>query len=231
MSGEFLSALAAIVLIDLVLAGDNAIVIALAARNLPAGLQRKAVLWGTAGAIAVRAGLTGAVLWLLEVPGLRLAGGVLLAWIAYQLLAGDEERDETDVAPASGFWSALRTIVVADAVMGLDNVLAVAGAAGGSLLLVVLGLAISVPIVVWGSTLMLRLVDRYPGVLYAGGAVLAWTSARMVSGEPFVKEGLAALPGASAMLHLVAIAGVLGLAWLRNRAQNRSARRKASPTS
>lgn len=222
MSGEFLSALAAIVLIDLVLAGDNAIVIALAARNLPRALQRKAVVWGTVGAVAVRATLTGAVLWLLEVPGLMLAGGGLLAWIAYRLLVGEEARAERGMAPASGFWSALRTIVVADAVMGLDNVLAVAGAAGGSLLLVVLGLAISVPIVVWGSTLILRFVDRYPGILYAGGAVLAWTSARMVTGEPFVKEQLAALPGASGLVHLVMIAGVLGFAWAHNRAKSRS---------
>ena len=223
MPGEFLSALAAIVLIDLVLAGDNAIVIALAARNLPRELQRKAVVWGTVGAVAVRATLTGAVLWLLEVPGLMLAGGGLLAWIAYRLLVGEEARAEREFAPASGFWSALRTIVVADAVMGLDNVLAVAGAAGGSLLLVVLGLAISVPIVVWGSTLILRFIDRYPGILYAGGAVLAWTSARMVTGEPFVKEQLAALPGASALVHLVMIAGVLGFAWAHNRAQSRRA--------
>ena len=223
MPGEFFSALAAIVLIDLVLAGDNAIVIALAARNLPRALQRKAVVWGTVGAVAVRATLTGAVLWLLEVPGLMLAGGALLAWIAYRLLVGEEARAGHAVAPASGFWSALRTIVVADAVMGLDNVLAVAGAAGGSLLLVVLGLAISVPIVVWGSTLILRFVERHPSILYAGGAVLAWTSARMMTGEPFVKEQLAALPGASALLHLVTIAGVLGLAWAQNRAQSRRA--------
>ena len=137
---------AAIVVIDLVLAGDNAIVIALAARNLPKTLQRRAVIWGTVGAVAVRATLTVAVLWLLEVPGLMGAGGVLLAWIAYRLLAGDARIIE--VAAATGFWGAMRTIVIADAVMGLDNVLAVAGAAHGSVLLVVAGLVISIPIVV-----------------------------------------------------------------------------------
>ena len=145
---EFWSALAAIIVIDLVLAGDNAIVIALAARNLPKELQRRAVLWGTFGAVAVRATLTVAVLWLLEIPGLMLAGGLLLAWIAYRLLAGDEGGREHDVAPAKSFWAAMRTIVVADAVMGLDNVLAVAGAAHGSILLVVTGLLVSIPIVV-----------------------------------------------------------------------------------
>jgi len=176
-SPEFWSALAAIVVIDLVLAGDNAIVIALAARNLPKALQRRAVIWGTFGAVAVRASLTLAVLWLLEIPGLMLAGGVLLAWIAYRLLAGGENGREHDVAPAMSFFGAMRTIVIADAVMGLDNVLAVAGAAHGSMVLVVAGLLISIPIVVWGSTLILHWIERFPGLLYVGGAVLAWTSA------------------------------------------------------
>src|SRR5262245_62128160 len=137
-SAEFLSALAAIVVIDLVLAGDNAIVIALAARNLPRELQRRAVLWGTLGAVVVRASLTLAVLWLLQIPGLLLTGGALLAWIGYRLMVDNESERSHDVAPAASFWSAMRTIVIADAVMGMDNVLAVAGAASGSMLLVVL---------------------------------------------------------------------------------------------
>src|SRR5688500_14684736 len=125
LTPEFWSALGAIIVIDLVLAGDNAIVIALAARNLPTALQRRAVLWGTLGAVVVRATLTVAVLWLLEVPGLMGVGGVLLAWIAYRLLAGDDNGKDHSVAPAFGFWGAMRPIVIADAVMGLDNVLAV----------------------------------------------------------------------------------------------------------
>jgi YjbE family integral membrane protein len=124
-SPEFWSALAAIVVIDLVLAGDNAIVIALAARNLPARLRRRAVIWGSVGAVVVRASLTVGVLWLLEIPGLMGAGGALLLWIAYRLVAGDEGADERAIAPAASFWAAMRTIVIADAVMGLDNVLAV----------------------------------------------------------------------------------------------------------
>src|SRR5690242_1141255 len=162
---EFLSALAAIVVIDLVLAGDNAIVIALAARNLPRELQRRAIVWGTLGAIAVRASLTVGVLWLLAIPGLSLAGGALLAWIAYRLLAGDDGAEPRPLAPAAGFWTAMRTIVIADAVMGLDNVLGVAGAAHGNVLLVVLGLLISVPIMVWGSRLILRFLERFPALL------------------------------------------------------------------
>src|SRR5919197_792748 len=172
LSASWWSALAAIIVIDLVLAGDNAIVIALAARNLPRHLQRRAVVWGTVGAVAVRASLTVGVLWLLQIPGLMLAGGILLVWIAYRLLAGDDSR-HGEVAPAMGFWSAMRTIVIADAVMGLDNVLGVAGAAHGRVLLVVLGLLISIPIVVWGSTLVIRWLERFPALLYVGGAVLA----------------------------------------------------------
>jgi YjbE family integral membrane protein len=217
MPTEFLSALAAIVLIDLVLAGDNAIVIALAARNLPRPQQKKAIVWGTVGAILVRSSMTVAVLWLLNVPGLMLAGGVLLAWIGYRLLVDDDAGHGKDVAPAASFWAAMRTIVVADTVMGLDNVLAVAGAAGGSILLVVLGLLISIPIVVWGSTLILRWIERFPAILYVGGAVLAWTAAKMIVSEPFVKEVLEARASWSALVYLGVIGGVLGLAWLRNR--------------
>jgi YjbE family integral membrane protein len=217
VTAEFLSALAAIVLIDLVLAGDNAIVLALAARNLPRAQQRKAVIWGTVGAIAVRSSLTVAVLWLLQIPGLMLGGGVLLAWIGYRLLVDNDGGGEHEPAPAAGFWSAMRTIVIADTVMGLDNVLAVAGAAGGSILLVVLGLLISIPIVVWGSTLILRWIERFPAILYAGGAVLAWTAAKMIAGEPFMAEALAARPGWTASIYVGVIGGVLAAALLRNR--------------
>ena len=214
---EFLSALAAIVVIDLVLAGDNAIVIALAARNLPKTLQRRAVIWGTVGAVVVRTTLTVGVLWLLEVPGLMGAGGVLLAWIAYRLLAGDDGGKDHEVSAATGFWGAMRTIVIADAVMGLDNVLAVAGAAHGSVLLVVAGLLISIPIVVWGSTLILNWIERFPALLYVGGAVLAWTAAKMLADEPLLEAFFDSRPGLKTLLFVVVIGGVLGLAWLRNR--------------
>jgi len=214
---EFLSALAAIIVIDLVLAGDNAIVIALAARNLPKALQRRAIVWGTVGAVVVRASLTVGVLWLLQIPGLMLAGGLLLTWIAYRLLAGDNGGREHDVGPATSFWAAMRTIVIADAVMGLDNVLAVAGAAHGSVLLVVLGLLISIPIVVWGSTLILRWIERFPNLLYIGGAVLAWTSAQMIVSEPYLQEFFENRSVLKNATYPLVIGGVLGLAWARNR--------------
>jgi YjbE family integral membrane protein len=218
-SPQFFSALLAIIIIDLVLAGDNAIVIALAARKLPQHLQMKAVVWGTAGAIAVRVAMTLIVVALLRIPGLMLAGGVLLIWIAYKLLAEDDE-DEHDAAQGStvtGFWSAIRTIMIADAVMGLDNVLGVAGAAGGSFLLVVIGLLISIPIMVWGSTLILRIVDRYPAIIYIGAGVLAWTSAKMILHEPLVKTRVESMPWVPWLLYAVIIGGVLGAGWWRNR--------------
>jgi YjbE family integral membrane protein len=217
LTPEFWSALAAIIVIDLVLAGDNAIVIALAARSLPRTLQRRAIVWGTVGAVALRSALTVGALSLLKVPGLMLAGGLLLIWIACRLLSGNDGGQEHDVAPAANFWAAMRTIVIADAVMGLDNVLGVAGAANGSVLLVVLGLLISIPLVVWGSTLILHLLRRFPGLLYVGGAVLAWTAVKMITGEPFVNELLQGRRGAVNALYLVAIGGTLGIGWLRNR--------------
>ena len=192
---SFLSALAAIIVIDLVLAGDNAIMIALAARSVPKHLQRRVILWGTAAAIAVRVTMTLAVVWLLKIPGLAAAGGLMLIWIAYRLLVPpDGGNHHASVRPADGFWGAIRLIVIADAVMGLDNVLGVAGAAQGNWVLVTLGLLISVPIVVWGSTLMLRWVQRFPIIIYFGGGVLAWTAAMMIAGEPLIQNVLADQP-------------------------------------
>lgn len=206
-SVEFLSALLAIVVIDLVLAGDNAIVIALAARSLPAALQNKAVMWGTVGAIVVRAAMTLIVVWLLMVPGLRFLGGLALVWIAYKLLAPSQ--GETHHKPADSFWSAMKTIVVADALMGLDNVLAVAGAAKGSFLLVLLGLLISIPIVVWGSTLILKWVDRFPVIVYIGAGVLAWTAAQMMLQEPMLTPYLQDRGPLKVAVYLIVIIGVL----------------------
>ena len=181
---DFWSALLAIVVIDLVLAGDNAIVIGLAARNLPKENQKKVIIWGTVGAIVIRAAATLAVVWLLKIPGLLLAGGLILLYIAYKLMV--EEKDH-DIEAQNSVWAAIRTIIIADAVMGLDNVLAVAGAAHGDFLLVVIGLLISVPIVVWGSTLFLKLIDKYPFIITIGAGVLAWTASKMIVGEKFMK--------------------------------------------
>ena len=194
-SGAFMSALLAIVLIDLVLAGDNALIIGLVARDLPKHQQKKVIYWGTVGAIVVRAVMAIGVVWLLKIPGFLLGGGIALVWIARKLLtpAGDTGPGHA-AKPAGTLGAAIRTIVVADAVMGVDNVLAIGGAAQGSMLLIVLGLLISVPIIVWGSQLVIRLVDRYPSVILVGGVVLAWTGYKMIVAEPLLKSWLDATP-------------------------------------
>lgn len=192
-SAASLSALLAIVLIDLVLAGDNALVIGLAGRNLPRQAQRKVIFWGTFVAIAVRALMAILVVYILALPGFMLAGAIALVWIARKLLTPepDAASNQAAIVPAASFAVALRTIVVADAIMGIDNVLGIGGVANGSVLLIVLGLAISVPIIVWGSHLVIRLVDRFPSIVLLGGAVLGWTAYSMIAREPLVAPWLA----------------------------------------
>jgi YjbE family integral membrane protein len=216
------SALLAIILIDLVLAGDNAIVIALAARKLPPALQKKAIIWGTVGAIAVRSVMTFAVVWLLQIPGLMLVGGLGLLWIAFNLINSDNDEEHDDVA-ASTFWGAMKTIVVADALMGIDNVLGVAGAASGSFELVALGLMISIPIVMFGSQLVLKLVERWPVIIPLGGAVLAFTSAQMVLNESLFKDFFSTkLWFQEAVwwgVNVAFVGAILGFSWLRKQRQ------------
>jgi YjbE family integral membrane protein len=220
-SNAWWSALLAIVLIDLVLAGDNAIVIALAARNVPEHLRKKTILWGTVGAIGVRTVMTLGVVWLLQIPGL------MLVWVAYKLLAdqGDGGHEE---GGANTFWGAMKTIIVADALMGVDNVLGVAGAAHGAMDLVVIGLLVSVPIVVFGSSVVLRLVERFPWIIGVGAAVLALTAAQMIANEPWLQEFFGAAKGvvleqqqwARWGLYAAVTAGVLLAGW---RSQRRAA--------
>ncbi|MCO5116258.1 MAG: TerC family protein [Burkholderiaceae bacterium] len=222
MSAPWWSALLAIVLIDLVLAGDNAIVIALAARSLPKSVQTKAIVWGTVGAIGVRTLMTLVVVWLLKIPGLMLVGGLGLLWIAYKLVADTGAESEEHGPAASTFWGAMKTIVIADALMGIDNVLGVAGAAHGAMDLVVIGLLISVPIVVFGSTLVLKLVERFPIIIQLGAAVLAYTAASMITGEPLLADWFGTREAPEQALRwavaALAIVGVLGAArWATRR--------------
>ena len=221
-SNPWWSALLAIILIDLVLAGDNAILIALAARNLPPKLQKKAIAWGAIGAIVVRSAMTVGVVWLLKIPGLMLVGGLGLLWIAYKLMA-DKGGTEHEGPVVTTFWGAMKTIVIADALMGIDNVLGVAGAAHGSFELVVIGLLVSVPIVVFGSSLVLKLVERFPIIITLGAAVLALTAAKMIVSEQLldpVYGGPGTLQSAQTLYtvaewatYVLAVAGVLGAGW------------------
>lgn len=213
---EFWSGLASIIVIDLVLAGDNAIVIALAARNLPRDHQFRAIFWGTAGAILVRVAMTAGVIWLLKLPGLMLIGGALLVPIAFRLLKqGDSSTHDTRAA--HGFWGAIFTIMIADALMGLDNVLGIAGASGGHLGLVVLGLLVSVPLVVWGSTLLLRLIERFPIIIYIGAGAIAWTAARMLTNDQLVAAWFDAHAAWRYIIDATLVIGVVGIGWLLRR--------------
>jgi YjbE family integral membrane protein len=210
MTPAFFSALVAIILIDLALAGDNAIVIGLAARQVPVDMQKKVLLWGSIAAVVVRAVFTLFVVWLLKIPGFLLGGGAVLLWIAYKLVKPQEQKaDGHAIAADVSLHQAVQTIVIADTAMGIENVLAVGGAAHGNMLLVVIGLLISVPIIMFGSQLVLKLVDKFPHIVTLGGAILAWTAVKMISGEPFVKAWLIDNSWAKVPAYLAAIAMVV----------------------
>jgi len=186
MESIFLSlwAIAAIILIDIVLAGDNAVVIGMAANRLPEHLRKQAILWGTAGAILVRVICVAFISYLLLVPGLRLVGGLALIWIAWRLVGASDEQKQ--ITPANTLRQAIITIVIADAVMGFDNALAIAAAANNNMWYVLFGLLISIPIIVFGSTMVNRIIDRYPGSVYVGSFVLFVVSVQMLIKEPFL---------------------------------------------
>jgi len=218
-SAETLSALLTIILIDLVLAGDNALVIGLVARQLPKEKQWAVILWGTAGAIAARVLMAIVVVYILMIPGFLLIGGLALVWIARKLVApqqGEGEHGHAAAAAAATMAAAIRTVVIADAVMGIDNVLAIGGVARDSIPLLIIGLAISIPIVVGGSRLVIRLVERFPSIILIGGAVLAWTAAKMILDEKLLKE----LPFAGDMLSALIMFLVFAASlepWIRDR--------------
>lgn len=178
LSMQFLMALGTIVLMDLLLGGDNAVVIAMAANKLPAALRKKAIFIGTAGAVVIRLIMTFIAVWLLTIPYLQALGGLILLPIAVKLLVPAEQNESVEASDS--LMGAVKTIIIADAAMGIDNVLAIAGASHGSFLLVALGFLISIPIIVGGSTLIGRIMDRFPVVLYAGAGLLGWTAGSMI---------------------------------------------------
>lgn len=216
----FLASLLNIVFLDLILAGDNAIVIGLAARNLHPSTQKRAIIYGTAGAVVLRIIATIVVLWLLNIPWLLLVGGILLVWIAYKLMT--DEDDHTDVKASQTLWSAVRTIIIADAAMGLDNVIAVAGAANHNLLLVIIGLLISVPIVVWGSTLFIKLINRFPWIIYLGSVVLGYTASNMMTEEKKLQPFFEQYPLLRIVFILIVTIGILIAGFLKIRANKRN---------
>ena len=193
MEGAFWVALSQIMLVNIVLSGDNAVVIALACRNLPAQYRQKAVLAGSAGAILLRIIFCVVVAWLLQIPYLKIAGALLLFWIGIKLITEDSEEGGDDgVAAKSNLWGAIQTIIIADAVMSLDNAIAIAAAAeqaakGDSTrawTLIVIGLVISIPIIIFGSTLIMKIMQRYPVVILIGGALLGFVAGEMLVSDP-----------------------------------------------
>ncbi len=179
--------LAQIIGVNIVLSGDNAVVIALAARSLPPSQQKKAIFWGSAAAIIMRVVLTVVAVELLKTPWLKLIGAALLLWIGIKLLVPEEEHGD-DGPTQSGLMAAVKTILIADLVMSLDNVIAVAAAARGDLLLLVLGLLISIPLIIFGSTLLLKVMDRYPIIITIGAALLGWVAGDMAVTDPVVVD-------------------------------------------
>lgn len=186
LNPQFWVAVLQIVLIDILLSGDNAVVIALACRKLTGRQRRLGIVWGVGGAIGLRIILTFFAVTLLTVSYVKLAGGALLLWIGMRLVLPQHVDDGQEIKAAGSLMSAIRTIIVADFVMSLDNVIAVAAAARDSVFLLVFGLALSIPLMVWASQLILRLMDRYPTIILVGGALLGWIALSMAITDPVV---------------------------------------------
>ena len=190
---DFWLGLLKIIWINIILSGDNAVVIALAARSLPRDQQRKAIFWGTAAAVILRIALTVVAVKLLALPYLQIVGGLLLLWIGVQLL-GDEDDGDGEAREHGSLGSAIRTILIADLVMSLDNVIGVAAAANGNVTLLVIGLAIAIPIVIFGSTLMIKLMERFPIIVTLGAALIGWVGGETIASDVIFKEFSAANP-------------------------------------
>jgi YjbE family integral membrane protein len=218
-TSDFWIGLLKIVWINIILSGDNAVVIALAARSLPPAQQKKAVLFGSGAAVVLRIALTVVAAKLLALPYLQIAGGLLLLWIGLQLLSEDDE-GEGEGKEYGSMFAAVRTILIADLVMSLDNVIAVAAAAQGNSTLLILGLAISIPLVIFGSTLMIKLMERFPIIVMLGAALIGWVGGETIVSDVSLREVLLAKPwlhyaGAVAGAAFVLIAG----RWLQHRSR------------
>lgn len=209
-----------IIAIDILLGGDNAIVIALACRRLPEAQRRLGIFWGVVGAIVLRVVLIFFALQLLAIPFLKIVGGALLIWIGIKLLQPENEHAHGKIEGSTHLMGAIRTIIIADAVMSLDNVIAVAAAARGDLALVIFGILVSIPIVVWGSKFVLKLMDRLPIVITLGGALLGWIAGDMLLGDAVIKAHLGSQP--AWLKYVASVSGALAVVaigtWLARRA-------------
>lgn len=209
-STDFWLGLLLIIWINIILSGDNAVVIALAARSLPPEQQKKAILFGSGAAVVLRIGLTVVAAMLMNLEYLQIVGGALLLWIGAQLLEGEDD-DEGESSEHSSMFAAIRTILIADLVMSLDNVIAVAAAAKGDQVLLIIGLAISIPMVIFGSTLMIKLMERFPIIITLGAALIGWVGGETMASDAVLRD----FSAANSWFHLTAAASgaVLVLAW------------------
>ncbi len=212
LTAHFWFAVGQIIMIDILLGGDNAVVIALACRQLPTHLRLKGILWGTAGAIVLRVVLIAFALTLLAVPYLKLVGAALLLWIGVKLLVPEEE-GHSNIQGSDKLWAAVKTVIIADLVMSIDNVIAIAGVATGAggqhqLPLVIFGLLVSIPIIIWGSQLVLKLMDRFPAIITIGGMLLGWIAGTMAHSDPAVVD---LLPQTKVWNYGLGLAGALGV--------------------
>ncbi len=223
LNTSFLAALLEIMLVNIVLSGDNAVVIAMAARNLPPQHQKQAILWGSGGAIVLRVGLTIVAVQLLKIPFLQFLGGLLLVWIAVQLLVEQEEQEGAHHAHGD-LMGAVKTILIADVVMSLDNTLAIAGVAKGNWTLLIVGLALSIPLIVAGSALIMKIMDRFPVVVYVGAALIAWTAGEMMDSDQAVQPFLPEVFHGTLYLPLLLTLLVIGYGWWSNASKGRAAR-------
>ncbi|MBX9871881.1 MAG: TerC family protein [Burkholderiaceae bacterium] len=225
MTAHFWVAVGQIILIDILLGGDNAVVIALACRSLPPEQRKKGIIWGTAGAIILRVILIAFALALLAVPYLKIVGAVLLIWIGVKLLIPEDEDEHSNIQASDKLWGAVKTVIVADLVMSVDNVIAIAGAAQGAgeqhqMALVIFGLLVSIPIIVWGSQLVLKLMDRFPLIITLGGMLLGWIAGTMAHTDPAV---VSYLPQEKVWNYGFGIAGALLVLALGKLAQRKHA--------
>lgn len=213
MDTTFALAVLQIIWINILLSGDNAVVIALACRSLPPHQRKWGVIFGAAAAVLLRIIFTVIVAKLMAIPYLKLIGGILLLWIAVKLLV--DETDESDVKESHTIWSAVQTVVIADIVMSLDNVVAIAAAAKGDMSLIVFGLVISVPLIVFGAQLIITLLQRFPVMVWAGAGLLGWIAGELIASDPFWDKFIG---NSKAFEHFIApgigVVFVLGLAWL-----------------
>lgn len=224
---QFWLGLGQIIIVNILLSGDNAVVIALASRSLPPEHRRIAVFGGSAGAVVLRIIFTFVIAWLLTIPFLKVVGGLALLWIGAQLMAPEDGHGEDGIKAHSGLWPAMQTIIIADAVMSLDNVIAIAAAAKGNFPLLLIGLLISIPLVVFGSLLFLKLLDRFPILVVAGAGLLGWIAGEVMVTDPIVEHWI---NENAPWLHLggaiIGVGVVLGAGWLIRRRAEAKARSK-----